>query len=124
MAEYILPQDDIDFIKNLLRQGSVKWKGRSECLRLARKRVLVRKNKAGQPVYKYHWQCAHCRRWTKNEKLMEVDHIIEIGQFTNWNEYIPRVFCDQENLQALCVACHLKKTKAFNSARTKWKRKK
>lgn len=124
MAEYTLPQDDIDFIKNLLRQGSVKWQGRAECLRRARKRVMVRRSKTGQPIYKYHWQCASCRRWTKNEKLMEVDHIIEIGSFNgDWNLYVPRVFCGQDNLQALCVVCHLKKTKKFNSARTRWKRK-
>jgi 5-methylcytosine-specific restriction endonuclease McrA len=55
---------------------------------------------------------------------MEVDHIIEIGSFNgNWNEYLFRHFPAQENLQALCVPCHLKKTKAFNSARTRWKRK-
>jgi len=124
MNNFLLPHDDVEFIKNLLRQGSVKWKGRAECLRRARTRVIVRRGKFNQPIYKYHWQCAKCRLWSKNVDAMEVDHIIEIGTFNgDWNEYLFKLFSPQNNLQALCVACHLKKTKAFNSAATRWKRK-
>lgn len=54
---------------------------------------------------------------------MEVDHIVEVGPFTNWNEFVPRVFCGQENLQALCTTCHMKKTQLYNSAPFRWKRK-
>lgn len=121
-----MSQDDIDFVRNLLRQGSTKWPGRAECLRLSRKRVLIRYSKTGQPVYKYFWQCASCRQWYRDVKSVEVDHVSEIGSFNgDWNEYLfkhfPRPIA--EKMQVLCIACHLKKTKAFNSARSKWKRK-
>lgn len=56
---------------------------------------------------------------------MEVDHIIEIGPFTGcWNEYFLRHFPDPiTGLQAMCIVCHLKKTNAYNSARSQWRRK-
>ena len=124
MGNNHLTPDDIKFIINVLRQGTIKWQGRAECLRRARKRVLVRRAKAGQPVYKYHWQCAHCLQWKKNEKDMEVDHIIEIGSFKgDWNIFVPKIYASQDNLQCLCITCHMKKTKKFNSAITRWQRK-
>ncbi len=126
MDNFKLRDADIEFLRNLLRQGSIKWPGRAECLRNARKRVFIRRAKNGNPIYKFNWQCASCLRWTKDEKAMEVDHIVEIGEFKgDWNEHLHRHFPpDRKKMQALCVSCHMKKTKAFNSARTKWARKK
>jgi 5-methylcytosine-specific restriction endonuclease McrA len=116
--------DDIRFVINVLRQGTVKWPGRSEALRRARKKVLVRIGKRGQNIFKFHWQCASCREWSKNAKSVEVDHIEEIGPFNgNWDDYVRRVFCDQKNLQVLCSVCHSKKTLIYNSAASKYRRK-
>lgn len=122
-----LTPDDIRFILNVLRQGTIKWQGRAECLQRARKKVFVRNSKAGTPIYKYHWQCAECLQWTKDEKEMQVDHIVEIGAFSgDWNDLIHKMYARpvSEHLQALCLVCHLKKTMKFNSARTRYKRKK
>lgn len=125
MSKFQLSPGDVEWLRKAIRQASIKWPGRAACLRRARKRVLVRRAENGNPIYKYHWQCAVCLKWTKNEKLMEVDHVIEIGSFNgDWNEYLFRHFPrDPRGLQAICVPCHLKKTKAFNSARSKWTRK-
>jgi len=122
-------QDDIEFVYNLLRRGTIKWTGRAECLKLARKKVFVRYAKNGKPVYKYHWQCAHCKQWLRNQDDMEVDHIVEIGGVTafcgDWNVMIDKILPRPVNkrLQALCKWCHLKKTKKFTSAIHKYKRK-
>lgn len=119
-----LSDDDIKFIINALRMATIKWPGRALCLRNARKRVLVGKTKDGKKIWKYFWQCAVCEQWFRNEVDMEVDHIIEIGTFSgDWNEFLPRLFATQDNLQCLCTGCHLKKTMKFNSARSRWKRK-
>lgn len=119
-----LTPEDIDFVKNILRQGSVKWSGRSECLRRARKKVFVRNSKEGKAIYKYHWLCAACNEWYRDVNSMEVDHIVEVGPFNgDWNDFISRVFTSQDNLQCLCLVCHLKKTTVYNSARSRWKRK-
>ncbi len=116
--------EDVDYLLNIIRQGTTKWDGRAKCLKRARKRVLVRQSKKGKPVYKYFWQCATCRDWFKDVDSMEVDHIIEIGPYKgDLHEYAERVYCSQENLAALCVVCHLKKTMKYNSARSRWKRK-
>lgn len=125
MSKSKLHPDDVEWLRNAIRQSSITWPGRTKCLRLARKKVLVRRSKKGKPIYKFHWQCAKCERWTKNEKQMEVDHIVEIGSFDgDWNEYLFRHFPVVETgLQALCLVCHLKKTKAWNSAQSQWERK-
>lgn len=127
MSEFKLLDSDIEWLRKALRQASVKWPGRTECLRNARKRVIVGKTQKGKPKYKYHWQCAKCRDWTDKEADMEVDHIIEIGSFNgDWNEFLFRHFPPDRKtrLQAMCIPCHMKKTKAFNSALTQWTRKK
>lgn len=122
-------REDIEYIYNLLREGTVKWSGRAECLRLARRKKLVRRAKNGNPVYKYFWQCAKCSRWFRNEADMEVDHKVEIGGVSSfngdWNEMIfkimPRPVAD--HLQTLCIPCHMRKTRNFMNAAVQWTRK-
>ena len=115
---------EIAFIINILRHGSIKWPGRSICFKRHRKKVFVRNSKEGTPIYKYHWQCGVCRKWYKNQKELEVDHIVEVGPFKgDWNEYIERLFCSQENLQCLCISCHQKKTNEYAISRKNWVRK-
>jgi len=46
---------------------------------------------------------------------MNVDHIEpavdpEKG-FESWDVFIDRLFCEKDNLQAICLGCHAKKTK-------------
>jgi len=45
---------------------------------------------------------------------MNVDHILpavdpEKG-FETWDIFIDRLFCERENLQAICLVCHKKKS--------------
>jgi Zn-finger protein len=121
--------EDVAFIYNLLRQGTVKWEGRAECLRLARKKVFMRRSIKGSPVYKYFWQCADCKKWHRNEAEMEVDHIVEIGGVGSWkgdwNEMISKIYPRpiSDCLQALCLWCHQKKTRNYLSAQKQWTRK-
>lgn len=109
---------------NALREASIKWEGRSECLKRARQQRIIGHNKKnGWPKLKYFWLCAKCNEWFDKEKSMEVDHIIEIGTFSgNFDRHIKLLFCGQDNLQCLCVGCHLKKTIFANSTR-KYQRK-
>lgn len=122
---YKLTPEDVDFILNALRQASVKWSGRNECLRRARVALIDREHKkTGKPIFKYYWICSECGTPERDEKNMEVDHIEEIGSFGgSFDVHIPRIFCSQENLQALCLSCHMKKTQVYNNARLRWTRK-
>lgn len=119
-----LSEDDIKFILNELRKASVRWPGRSQCLKRHRKKVLVGLTKKGKKKYKYHWQCNKCKNWVKHENEVEVDHIDEIGPFKgSFDKHIPRIFCAQSNLQCLCISCHQKKTDEYARSRINWVRK-
>lgn len=117
----------VDFLTNTLRNASIKWPGRTECLRRHRKQVQegVYKTgpKKGQPKYKLYWGCAKCKNWFRNETDMEIDHIDEVGGFKgDLHVWALRLFCGQENLQCLCGPCHKAKTSfsiSKNSARNK-----
>ena len=124
-----LTEDDIKFLINELRKASVIWSGRKEILKKSRKKVFVRRAKNGNPVYKYSWQCAKCKKWFMQEKEMQVDHIVEIGGITNftgdWNELIGNMFPRPvtKHLQVLCFICHSRKTAAYMNAMIRYKRK-
>lgn len=50
----------------------------------------------------------------KRQKNTFVDHIVPIVPpetgFTNWDDVINRMFCEEDNLQVLCYECHTKKS--------------
>jgi len=123
----------LKFVLNVLRRGTVRWSGRSECLRLASLKVWEGeyyktntkdgKHKKGDKKFKTYWRCAKCKKKYRDQGFMEVDHIKEIGSYKgNLLAYASRMYCKQSNLQALCVVCHKAKTTA--SARVRFKRKK
>jgi 5-methylcytosine-specific restriction endonuclease McrA len=57
------------------------------------------------------YRCGKCNYLFKAREL-QVDHIIPIGKFIDWNTYIERLFCPVSNLMALCKECHETKTKS------------
>lgn len=105
------------YILNILRLGTVTWSGRTECLRLASVRIDEGKvTKSGKSLSKLYWRCAHCKELFRDQSMMEVDHIVEVGPFNgDFDVFIKRLYCDQSNLQALCLVCHSKKTSGFNA---------
>lgn len=110
-------------IINALRQATIKWDGRKRCLNRVRKKVQDGFLKSGKQKYKYFWRCEGCNEWFRDVTALEVDHIDEIGSFNgSWDVFIPRMYCADENLQALCCKCHLAKTTL--NARERWVRKK
>lgn len=118
-----MDKDTERYLISKLREASVTWGGRSECLKRSRKKVQEGFLKDGSPKWKYYYQCAKCLEWFRDVKSLEVDHIVEIGPFTgDWTAYISKMFCGQDNLQALCSLCHQKKTSGYN-ATLKFKRK-
>lgn len=112
-------------VLNILRKGTVTWYGRNRCIQRYSEKKFERIGLKGQKIYKLHTQCGSCKEWFRDQTEMEVDHIEEIGPFKgDLNEYVERMYCNQENLMALCIACHKKKTGKFNSANNRYERKK
>jgi hypothetical protein len=99
----------MSFIKNQLRSASRKWAPIHDCKVLAR---------VGRGIY----HCAECeqdvpctiREGRKKINNVYVDHIEPIVPTTgwvSWDSCIERMFCELDNLQLLCKACHDVKSK-------------
>ena len=60
-----------------------------------------------------HYKCAGCLG-AYPAKEVQVDHINPVIDpvegFTTWDDVINNMFCEAENLQVLCTACHKIKT--------------
>lgn len=104
-------------ILNILRRGTVTWHGRNECLNRGRRKRIVGAKKDGSEKTLWERKCDGCGEWhLLKDSDLEVDHIVEVGPFNgNFDDYIKRMYCGQENLQALCFTCHSRKTSQFNS---------
>lgn len=106
-------------ILNVLRQGTLAWPARNNCLKRGRRFKCVGKFKNGKDKNIYERQCDECGKWCElRDGELEVDHIDPVGSFTgNFDEYIRRMYCDESNLQALCISCHHRKSAVENAAR-------
>jgi 5-methylcytosine-specific restriction endonuclease McrA len=95
------------FIRSALRQKSRWWKPISIC------KLNARRDYTGPGKrQKYEYQCKKCKKWHP-EKQINVDHIIPAGSLNCAQDlplFVERLFCEQDNLQVLCVTCHDKKT--------------
>lgn len=104
------------FITSQLRNGFQKWPPKFDVLR-------------NSSIDKSHFRCeGYKKRWHKAKKTIDrknnrfVDHIdpvVPIEGFNSWDDYIARMFVEEEGLQVLCKECHDKKTKDENERRKK-----
>lgn len=91
-------------------------------------------SKHGKQLRRVHWLCAGCGRFFENEKDIAVDHIIPVVDpregFGGIDEWMDRLYCELENLQALCnyknddprfttMSCHKRKTKEERASKPK-----
>jgi len=87
-------------IRNTLR---LKWMRSDPNRKLALKKVSVGKN---------NYYCKKCRK-VYDKKQIEVNHIIPVGsfnEFSQFEEFYTKLFCNIENLEAICKECHKKET--------------
>jgi 5-methylcytosine-specific restriction endonuclease McrA len=104
------------FIRSALRQKSRWWKPISVCKLNAR-----RDYKGINKRQKYEYQCKKCKKWHP-EKQINVDHVKPAGSLNCAEDlpgFVERLFCEQDNLQILCVSCHDKKTLKEKQAKKK-----
>jgi len=108
------------FVKSALRAKSRFWKPISE---------VLRKAKTARGVY----LCNVCKQEVpvshvvngKRRKNVQVDHVSPViteEGFTDWNRFIENLFCEEDNLQAICSSCHDEKTKQERMTRSQAKK--
>ena len=96
-----------------LRRASYSWPARSEALSRAR-------------VERGIYQCQLCLEQFRKKDVV-LDHISPVvsvkNGWTNWDDFINRLFCQADGYQVLCNNCHDSKTKVENEMRKKFKEK-
>ena len=110
------------FIKNQLRGATRKWAPISDCLKNARvKRGLYKCEGCGEEVP------ATIKDGARRNKNVFVDHIepiVPVTGWISWDSCIERMFCEIDNLQLLCKACHDEKSKEEAALRAKYRKEK
>lgn len=94
------------FITSALRSAWRRWPPKWETL--AEAFVGVQENKSTKRQAK-HFLCALCLDEFPSTQI-QVDHVNPIGSTSTWDEFIARLFCEKDNLQAVCLTCHKAKT--------------
>lgn len=97
-----------NFVKNALRISTYKWPYFS---------IALAKSRLDRGLY----QCASCKG-TFGPKEINRDHIepvIAVTGFTNWTDYINRLFVKSDGIQIICIQCHETKSMVENEMRRK-----
>lgn len=111
------------FAVQALRRASLRWRPRNEARILAR---TERKINDATGRLAWHSKCKTCGL-EKPDGQMELDHLVPvIGKegFTNFDNYIDRLYCEVNNFQILCTNCHDIKSLAEGQIRKKKRKKK
>lgn len=103
------------WLTNKLRRLSYQWTPRKAVQKAAR-------------VSRGKYRCNSCLGENFGPTDIQLDHILpvideEIG-FVDWNTYIDRLFCEEDNFQVLCKPCHASKTFFEQEIRKQVKREK
>jgi 5-methylcytosine-specific restriction endonuclease McrA len=100
------------FIKSTLRSGSQRWPPKYKALSAAKQGKRI--NQATGRLAE-HYKCKACGN-DFPASYVQVDHISPVINpsigFTNWDDVIKGMFCEQDNFQILCKDCHRDKTNA------------
>lgn len=78
------------------------------------------KAKAAARIERGQYKCAACKGLF-GPKQISLDHIKPVVDphkgFIDWNNYIERLFCEEDGFQVLCKTCHSAKSKHENAIR-------
>ena len=117
-------------VRGALRGIYFRWPGRKAAL--DRFRVSVPNvKKDGSPAKRdgIWYKCVKCEILGKaqvskgNKKghvriwLDHIDPVVPLDRYPDWREYIDRLFCAPDNLEALCDNCHKEKSVSENAQR-------
>lgn len=110
------------FVVSGLRRTASRWPPKYAVLKSA---FVGKKTNPSSGRICSFYTCASCGLDFPTKEV-QVDHIEpvvdpEVG-FVSWDEFISRLFVEEEKLQVLCTTCHDKKTKKERKIRASKKR--
>lgn len=112
------------FIRSALRAAWVKYPVKGQVLKKSRRNVK-KTEKMDRRIHRhrFEYKCAVCKKFHKATQV-QVDHIIPCGSL-NCYEDLPRfvstLFCEEDNLQVICIECHNQKTNQERAERAEAK---
>lgn len=112
MNQRITPKE-----RNLLKGAIRRVFSRSDLRRkIIESSILKDYSDASRPRVKNWCECRECRKPTP-KSYMQVDHVIPIVPINSsleamtWDEVVDRAWCEEHNLNPICIECHEVKTK-------------
>ena len=66
---------------------------------------------------KLGYKCAKCKKCFDKVKVDHIDPVVSLTGWTNWDDFINRLFCEIKKLQCLCEGCHNEKSKKESQIR-------
>ena len=115
--------------RNLLKGAIRRVFSRSEIRRKIIDLSVVQHTDDSRKRVKNWCRCPVCKKFIA-KSYMQVDHVIpiigvdETLDDLSWDTVIDRIWCEENNLMAICVDCHKAKTKEENKQRRKAKKEK
>lgn len=106
------------FITSVIRGGFQRYPNKYETLKAACSGTMMN-DKTGRQAK--HYKCAACQVASpaKNVQIDHIEPVVPLTGFTNWDDFINRLFCSSDNLQVLCKECHKLKSAKERSSRKK-----
>lgn len=105
-----------------LRRLSLKYPPRISAINKVKTTYFI-KSKKGTDVKRVSFKCEKCGKEGLKNGEKEVNHKIPVVStkegFTNFDDFINRLFCKEEGFEILCFFCHSEITKEQNEERRK-----
>lgn len=94
------------FIVATLRRATLYWKPRNDTVKKARR---------SRGLY----ECNLCKKCfgRKEIRLDHIESVVRLSGFTNWDDYLKRMFPPSDGFQVLCLSCNFRKTSEENVLR-------
>lgn len=115
--------------RNLVKGALRRVFSRSELRQQAIAASRIQHSDPERPRVKKWSMCPLCEKPTPSY-LMQVDHVEPIVPVNktleemSWDEVVKRIWCDAGNLLAVCIPCHLLKSKQERIMRASYKKEK
>ena len=109
----------IAFVRGVLRKASMRWPPKNSVLKKAR-------------VARGFYKCNSCKQSVplsikvdgKIVRNVEVNHKVPVTnprEWDSWDNFIERLFVEEEGLEVLCRECHLKHTQDLRNLEEIWR---